>query len=896
MTKRAELVEGYIFRSFHERIGYTIPLGVDVFISYIHPKPSIIEMNRSIKILFALMFTTVITLQAQIPHPRDTYGHEVGADYKLADYDQMLEYYDKLAASTDRVQMIEIGKSVMGRPIKLVFISSEENMKSLDKWREISEKLSRGRISQEEARKLSKEGKAIVWIDGGMHATERAHAQMTSELMWKIASEESDEMKKIRDEVITLVVPVINPDGVDIVVDWYRKNLGTPFETSGPPVLYQKYVGHDNNRDWFMNNMPETKAVTTILNNVWYPQIVHNHHQTAPRWAMIFLPPFRSPVNPKIHPGITTAVNLVGTAMANRFAMKKMPGVISGTAFSMFWNGGMRTAPYYHNQIGILTEVAQPSPTPSNYDPKRKPERVGGKPSNGTEIFYPYPYEGGEMKFRHAVEYMITASMAILDLAADKKDEFLYNIYSMGRDAIEDEDGAFAYVIPTEQMNPSEAINLANVLMQGGIEAHKATEDFTANGKQYKAGSLVFYGAQAFRPFLADLLEKQDYPDQFLYPGGPPQPPYDLAGWTLPIQMGVTVDRITESFNASVEEVKEKMSFTPGQVTGNGRYGYVFTNLDNQSATAINKLQKAGYSISQITTSSSDIESGSFLVRNKRGLSTTLESLSADLGLNFKGVPKNPRVERKELRKIKLGIYKSWQANMDEGWSRWMLEQFEFDLDTLHNDDIINGDLSQYSAIIIPDQRPNSIMNGHRKGRMPEKFVGGVGEKGVAALDAYAHTGGTLIFYDKASDFAIQQFKLPIKNATAGIKPNDFFIPGSLVRMNVDNTNPLAFGMPAEASASFNQSRAFKIDANATGVKEVAKYASDDILLSGWAMGEEKYLANTSAMVHAKRGTGNMILFAFRPQFRGQSRGTYRMIFNSIYMGAQKPQSLSNKK
>lgn len=856
-------------------------------------------MKHSIRLLLCLFFVIGYDAYAQIPHPRETFGHEVGADYKLADYDQMLEYYEKLAASTDRVQMIEIGKSSMGRPIKLVFLSNKENMKQLDKWKEISEKLSRAEITEEEARRLSKEGKAIVWFDGGMHATERAHAQMTSELMWKIASEESDEMKKIRDEVITLVVPVINPDGVDIVVDWYRKTLGTPFESSGPPVLYQKYVGHDNNRDWFMNNMEETKVITNVLYNEWYPQIVHNHHQTAPRWAMIFLPPFRSPVNPQIHPGITTSVNLVGTAMAQRFAMEKKPGVIANVGFSMFWNGGMRTAPYYHNQIGILTEVAQPSPTPTMYDPEKKPESVRGLPSDGSEIFYPYPFEGGEVKFRDAVEYMITASMAILDLAADKKDEFLYNIYSMGRDAVTNANGkgAFAYVIPKEQYNPSEAINLTNVLMQGGLKAHRATEAFSANGKNYEAGSIIFYGAQAFRPFLADLMEVQEYPDQFLYPGGPPQPPYDLAGWTLPIQMGVSVDRIEKDFTASVDPINEKMTFDAGAVSGNARYGYVLSNKDNQSATAINRLQKAGYTVSQFTTDQDGIEAGSFLIRSKRGLADNVKQLSSDLGLNFSGIAKKPTAEYNELRKVKIGIYKSWQANMDEGWSRWMLEQFEFDLDTLHNEDIQNGNLSQYTAIIFPDQRTGGIMNGNSARRAPEKFVGGIGEEGVAALDAYATAGGTIIFYDNASDFAIEQFKLPVKNVTTGLKPNDFFIPGSLVRMNVDNTNRLAVGMPSEVSASFNQSRAFKIDAGASGVMEVSKYASEDILLSGWALGEETHLANTSAMVHAKRGSGDFVLFAFRPQFRGQSRGTYRMIFNSIFMGAEKNKNpLSDKK
>lgn len=856
-------------------------------------------MRNFLSLTFCLLLAT-ISLQAQIPHPRDVFGHEVGADYKLADYDQMLDYYDKLAASTDRVQMIEIGKSVMGRPMKLVFISSEENMKELDKWREISEKLSRARISEEEAKRLSYEGKAIVWFDGGMHATERAHAQMTSELMWRIASEESVEMKKIRDNVITLVVPVINPDGLDIVVDWYRQNLGTPYETSGPPILYQKYVGHDNNRDWFMNNMPETRAVTTVLYNQWYPQIVHNHHQTSPAWARIFLPPFRSPVNPNIHPGVTTGVNLVGTAMANRFAMKKMPGVISGTSYSMFWNGGMRTAPYYHNQIGILTETAHATPTPRYYDPKRKPRNVGGKPSNATEIFYPYPWQGGESHFRDAVEYMLTASMAVLDLAADRKDEFLYNIYSMGRDAIQKDD-AFAYIIPQEQWNPSEARNLTNILLQGGVEAHRADRDFTAGGKSYKAGDIIFYGAQAFRPYLTDLMEKQDYPDQFLYPGGPPQPPYDLAGWTLPMQMGVAVDRVDASFQATASPVTEKVKATPGEVGREWEYGFLFSNKDNQSALVVNRLQKLGYAVSQITEKYQDFEAGSFFVARRRNLANYLRKFSDETGISFTALNTNPGLKLREMRPIKVGLYKSWQANMDEGWTRWVLEQFEFDLDTLHNEDIKSGRLSDYSAIIFPSQSPNGIMHGHRKTSMPEKFAGGIGLDGMAAIEKYANNGGTVIFFDDASDLAIEQLGLPVRNVISNLSSQQFFIPGSLIRMKVNTEHPLAYGMQEEVAASFNRSRAFsKVtqskygeggaeelkDAPEYQVNEVAAYASKDLLMSGWAMGEERYLSNRSAMMHLPYGQGNVVLFGFRPQFRGQPRGTYKLIFNSIYLGS----------
>lgn len=858
-------------------------------------------MKNYFRFLFSLFFLASISSNAQIPKPSDVFGFEVGADYKLADYDQMLEYYEKLAASTDRVQMIEIGKSVMGRPMKLLFISSEENMKSLEKWRTISEKLSRARISPDEAKKLSYEGKAIVWFDGGMHATERAHAQMTSELMWRIASEESEEMKKIRDNVITLVVPVINPDGVDIVVDWYKKNLGTPYETTGPPILYQKYVGHDNNRDWFMSNMPETKAVTTVLYNQWYPQIVHNHHQTSPSWARIFLPPFRSPVNPNIHPSVTTGVNLVGTAMANRFAMKKMPGVISGTAFSMFWNGGMRTTPYYHNQIGILTEVAHATPTPRFYDPKKKPKNVGGKPSNGTEIFYPYPWEGGESHFRDAVDYMLTASMGILDLAADKKDEFLYNIYDMGKDAIEDTEKVFAYIIPKDQWNPSEAINLTNILMQGGLEAHKATSSFSVGDKSYEAGSIIFYGAQAFRPYLTDLMEKQDYPDQFLYPGGPPQPPYDLAGWTLPMQMGVTVDKVNDSFKINTEPITSKLSYNEGTVNGSGNF--MFSNKDNLSALAVNRLQKAGYTVGKLKADYNDFSAGSFVVKGKRNLKSEVSNLSKELGIHFKGASSIDNSKIIDLNKIKVGLYKSWQANMDEGWTRWVLEQFEFDIDTLHNKDIKNGKLSQYSAIIFPSQSPNGILHGYRETSMPKKFTGGIGLDGMAKIDQYAKSGGTVVFFDSSSDLAIEQLGLPVRNVISNISSSNFFIPGSLIRMKVDTKNPLAYGMMDEVAASFNRSRAFQTikqrksgeggaeeiaDAPEANVIEVTSYADKDLLMSGWAMGEESYLKNKSAMMHIPHGNGDIVLFGFRPQFRGQPRGTYKLIFNSIYMGAEK--------
>lgn len=852
--------------------------------------------------VFSLLPALVLclNLNGQIPKPEDVFGFRVGDDYKLADYDQMLDYYEKLDASTDRVEMLEIGKSVAGRPIKLLLISSAENLKNQEKYRKISEAMGRAKIDATTARQYAKEGKTIVWFDGGMHASEKAHAQMTSELAWRIAAEESDEMQKIRENVIVVMVPVINPDGVDIVVDWYRKNLGTPYETTNPPILYQKFVGHDNNRDWFMLNMPETKAATHVLYKVWYPQIVHNHHQTSPAWARIFLPPFRTPVNPNIHPGVTTGVNLIGTAMANRFAMLDMPGVISGTSYSMWWNGGMRTAPYFHNMIGILTETAHATPTPRYYDPAKKPGSVGGKRADGTDIWYPFPWQGGESHFRDAVDYMIESSMALLDMAAAKKESFLYNFYKMGRDAIENEKEAFAYIISAEQWDKGESIELTNILIRGGLEAHVAETSFEANGQIFPAGSIIFYGAQSFRPYLVDLMEKQAYPDQFQYPGGPRMPPYDLAGWTLPMQMGVDVVRSNESFEVATMVVEGLFEGAPGEVSGESKAGYWLSDKQNIAVKAINELQLGGAEIYRLkentTDGGSEWEAGSFFVSGKKS-GALVAAQAASTGLDFVAATSKPEGKLDKLGKIKLGIYKSWVANMDEGWTRWVMLQHSFDLDTLHNDDIRNKDLSVYQAIIIPSQNSTRILHGHPAGTMPEAFVGGLELEGTLAIKKYVEQGGTLIAFNEASDFAIEHLGLPVRNVTENLSSREFFIPGSLIRAKLEGQHPLSQGMRENFAVSFSDSRAFEIykprktgeggvedtpDAPAPAAEVIVKYADKDLLMSGWAAGEDRYLKNKAAMVSCDLGTGKVILFAFRPQFRGQPRGTYKLIFNSI--------------
>ncbi len=863
-------------------------------------------MRRLIYVwMIGLLCAGAFSAAAQVPTPDDVFGFRPGADYKLAKYDQMLDYFTQLDEVSDRVQMREIGKSVLGKPLLILFISSEENLQNLEKYRTISEEMARARVDEAKAAQNALDGKAIVWIDGGLHATEVAGAQMTPELAYRVATEENAEMQKIRDNVIMILMPVMNPDGLDIVADWYYENLGSEYEVSRPPWLYHHYVGHDNNRDWFMNNMPESYHVNEVLYNEWYPQIVYNHHQTSPSWARIFLPPFANPVNPRIHPGATTATNLVGTAMANRLAMERMPGVISHQTFSMWWNGGMRTVPYFHNMVGILTETAHASPTPRYYHPDSVPKNIGGRrggmPSNGTNIFYSDPWKGGESKFRDAVDYMLTATMAVLDLAADRKEEYLTNIYKMGRDAIEAKviDDFYAYVIPKDQHDAGEAVNLVNILRQGGVEVHQATRSFTANGKEYAEGSFIIYGAQAFRPYLVDLMEKQEYPDQFLYPGGPPTPPYDLAGWTLPMQMGISFDKITDEFTARAEEITGRAKQFEGSVKGNGGFGFAFAADQNASAKAVNALWAEGATIHRLAAASGEMAAGTFIVEDMDGLKDKLENLATNHNLTFVSVKDKPTTEVITLKKPKVGLYKSWVANMDEGWTRWLLTEYNFDWDTLHDEDVRKRDLSAFDAIIIPDQSPNDILNGHTKGTMPEPYTGGLGLSGTLKLQDFVESGGTLICFDEASDFAIQQFGLPVENVVKDKSPNAFFIPGSLIRTEVDTDHPLAFGVEGEVAASFSRSRAFEVikrsnkmeggtlntlpPAPAQPVKFVANYAKDNLLMSGWAMGEKSNIGGKGAMAHVEYGNGEIVLFAFRPQFRGQPRATYQLVFNSIF-------------
>jgi hypothetical protein len=656
-----------------------------------------------------------------------------------------------------------------------------------------------------------------------------------------------------------------------------------------------------------MNTMPETRAVTEVIFNEWYPQIVVNHHQTAPDWARIFIPPFTGPVNPNIHPGVVSGVNQVGAAMGQRFAMKDMPGVISHDTFTMFWNGGMRTAPYFHNQIGILTEVAHETPTPRYYEPDSLPSHVGygnPQPTDGTALFYTDPWRGGESHFRDAVSYTNVASMGVLDVAADRPQQFLMNMYRMGRDAIEagESGDPYAYVLPPEQWHPREAHNLVNILRQGGVEVDRATSAFEAGGETYPAGSFVVPAAQAFRPFVMDMLEPQNYPTR-RSESGEPETPYDLAGWTLPMQMGLTVDRINDPFDAPTTAVTDSVAPAPASVQGNAEYGYALSHRPNTTIEAVNELLAGGASVywaeNGLSTGGTTLGKGAVVVERGDGVADQVETIAQAHGLTVHGLSSEPSGPLHELRQPRVAIYKSWVPSMDEGWTRWLLKEYDLPVDTLHDGDVRMDDLSKYSAIILPHHYSNDVLlNGHEAGTMPPEYVGGLGLEGATALERYVEKGGTVVAFDQASNFAIEQFGLPVNDVTEGLSPNAFFIPGSLIRATVNTEHPLAYGMQDTVATSFSQSRAFEAvrpDQMGEGGREdtelpepppvevVARYADDDLLMSGWAMGEKKHIGGKPAMMRVRQGEGDVVLFGFRPQFRGQPRGTYKLLFNALH-------------
>ncbi len=847
---------------------------------------------------------------AAIPPPSQVTGFEIGQDYKLADYSMMQEYFRLLDERSERFKVIEYGKSALGRPMLLAFVTSPENHRKLDRYRDISRRLALGQVaSDEEAESLAKEGKAVVWLDTGLHATEIAHAQHAFKLGHQLATRDDEEMRRILDNVVLLFTPCLNPDGMDLVTRWYREHQNLRI-----PDLYQHYVGHDNNRDFIMISQAETQAMARYMYRDWIPQIVYNHHQQAPRGTAIFVPEFRGPFNFNIDPMVMRGINLVSAAMKMRFEEENKPGVISREIYSTWWNGGLRTAAYFHNQIGILTETGIADPAPRKILPR--PERL--QPSTD----YPNPLQERMWHLSDSIDYMLTGSWAVLDVASRYPERFLHNIYLAGRRSIERGRSLapYAFVLPSGQSDPGTVRRLVNVLIRGGLEVHRLKSDSQLGSRSYAEGSFVIRTDQAFRPHLMDLMTPQAHPDQVQYPGGPPVPPYDIAGWTLSLQMGVQSDSIDvpldPSLNTVLEKIEEELMPSPGRIPPAGAYAYLLSPASNDAYAAVSRLLQDGEQVYRLVKNvrldEADHAAGTFLIPATDATRGYIEQLADRRGLDFAALSQKPsqQLDLLQLSPPRIGMYDVYGGNMDEGWTRWIFETFDMPHHKLWGKEIQAGGLfEKFDVIVLPSdirigtERRSGGRRRGRSGPLPEGFEErmAMGKEGVEEIRKFVEQGGTLVTLGGSSMMAIRDLGVPVRNvlmkktAEGGYRTlprSEFYCPGSVLEVEFEPSHPIAYGMPAAGSVFFRHSPTFEVLPSAMEkVSTPVTYPGRNPLQSGWIWGETT-LFGQAAVAEVSMGKGRVILLGPRVQFRAQPHATFKLLFNSVLLGASKRSQL----
>ncbi|MFC1493063.1 M14 family metallopeptidase [candidate division KSB1 bacterium] len=879
-------------------------------------------MNNNLHQKFFTNFILVVLIVflcspafSQITTPEGFLGHKAGADFKLVNYEQALEYYELLASQTDRMIILDMGPTSADRRMKYAVISSEANMANLSRYKDITKRLSLARgVSGTEAEQLAVEGKAIIWIDGGLHATEVAPAQHLIQLAYDLVSGEDKQTRLIRDNVITLLV-FANPDGMTIVSDWYYKNLGTPYEVSRTPMLYHKYAGHDNNRDSHVANLIETQNISRAVHHEWFPHILFNQHQTAPFPARIWIPPESEPTNPNLHPIIVRWKNLIGAAMGKAFEEAGQDGAISRINFDSWYPGYVTQIVDSHNIPSILTETAlYRYATPHYYSlndfPESQRDLVVG-------TFYPTPWKGGWWRLGDAVAYNITASKSVLEVAAKYRYEFLINKYRIATDVMKkfESEPPYGWIIPKDQVSPNTAALLLNRMMLLGTEVYTADEDFTHNGISIPAGSHIIPTSQPFGYFVKNVLDKQDYPNlekqSHLWQGvvsmvtwsGAPLRPYDGVGWTLPVQFGVDYQEMTSTLDVPKTLVTDEVT-VPGMVAGNGSF-YAFSPSDNSSFKALNQILAKGGKVYRangaVNVSGHSLGIGAFLVEARSIRTGDLQNIASETGTTMYG--NNYRGETTELKPLRLALYQSWSASMDMGWITYIFDQFDFPYHLLTDAEVKAGKLKdRFDVILFPDQRAQSIIEGNRKGTVPPDYAGGMTLDGVDNIREFIENGGVLVCNNSSSDLPVKQFKLPIKNVVETVRADSFMIPGSLLKVEYDTEHAVAYGMPENGILYFSRGRAYEIVDDDDDKKEdeededvdkeelfdeenfkiIAKYPDGKLLTSGWTHGEDR-LNGKAAAIEVPFGSGKIILFGFNFHNRAQARATFKLMFNALY-------------
>ena len=801
--------------------------------------------------------------------PFEHLGFNVGDDYKLADWSQIVAYFEQLNAS-DRMELRDFGMSTEGRRMIYAIITHPDHLKNIDKYREIQARLADPRgLSEEEAEKLITDGKSIVLITCSVHATEVGGAQMSMELAHDLLTRNDADVMEILNNNIFIFVPSLNPDGLDIVVNWYKDSLGKPHEGLMPPVLYQKYTGHDNNRDWFMLTQKENYNAIINIQNVWHPHIVHDQHQMGSDGYRFILPPFIDPYDSNVDPILQQQVNTLGTYMASALTTNGKKGVAFSVGFDAF--SPSRAYQHYHGGVRILSEAASvkiASPINVKFSDITG---YGGGDAKASTYNHPEPWEGGDWKLRDIIEYDKTVAFACLQHAAKFRKDWVRNFYRIHQRAVQPKSKPYAFVIPNRQRDPYSAAEMMQVMDYGMVEIKQAQNDFKADGYQYHAGDFIIEVSQPYGSYAKTMLEKQVYPDLRLYPGGPPKRPYDVTAQTLGLQMGVTCQQIDQPFEVQadlVKEVNDQLFSSAYCSTDQGPWSYILPE-SNRAFKIVNELLAAGETVYRLSQETGAYPAGTFVVKDKQ--IEVIEGITGHMQPHYGSLLMMAKMP-------KIGLYKSYVPGADEGWTRFILENYQFNFENFSNHQITKEHLAQYDAIILPQNRMPYMETG-LPGVYPPENQGGLGDNEMAVLLDYAKNGGTILAFDNVCELAIDKFYLPVRNVVKGLPGEDFFIPGSFLRTVLDTNHPLAWGMERETSILFLRSPAFEVKGPEATV--VGRYPGQSALLSGWVLGEQ-HLHLRGNLVDVKVGKGNVVLYGMRPQFRAQARGTYKLVFNAL--------------
>ncbi len=867
-------------------------------------------------------------LAQSLPTPEEYLGFRVGTDRKLATWPQVVEYMHMAARASDRVQVEEVGKSTNGNPFLLLTISSPQNLARLEEIRADQKRLAYPyELPEQEAAAIAARNPAVVLITMTIHSSEIGSTQMSLELVHRLATEKSPYIQHILDNVVFLLAPSVNPDGQVLIIDWYNKNVGADYEYSPMPWLYHPYTGHDDNRDAYMLTQKETQYVTKILYKDWFPLVFLDEHQMGSSGARIFVPPFVDPPNPNIDPAVMAGANLMGMRMFNALNAAGKGGVIYGQTYTWWWQGSAKNGAWYHNMIGLLTEVAS-ARIASPIEQERA--RLGAAAREGDDDFeargrrdprrplppprdtwprteYPRPWLGGAWTLRDIVDYELIITYALLEGAADDRSKLQLNFYNLNRKAIEagKNGGPFAYVVPASQHDPGAMWKLLDLLDDAGIEIYYAPASFEVGNRKFAAGSYVIPMAQPFRNYAKDLLEPQHYPMKPTRPGEAPERPYDVTGWTLPLQMGVEVVRIENPFQAKLDRVGPVPEPAGGvwiTVNTGARNPsalvrattFLLPHQWNASARALNRLLKeqgveVSWASEEFVADGHSYPAGTIVVRGAaRNLGERVSQVGVETRARVIPIAEGIAVSGWKLRAPRIGLYQPWTGLMDEGWTRWLLEQYEFPYTTLHNADIQAGNLNgKFDVIVFADQSKNSILNGNRGEWIRPEYRGGLGERGSRAIAEFVRNGGTVVTLGSAADFVIDELGLPVRNVLRDVPRDKFYCPGAVLEIFVDNQHPLGYGMPSRTSAYFRNNPAFELSAPFTTseARAVAKYPSTNPLQSGWIGGSE-YLYDRAGVADVSYGKGRVVLLGFAAQFRAQPHATFKLLFNALHWSA----------